>query len=64
MVNTIVVWQKSKLTLSVDIKEDRIYYKRYIKKFMGITDSQIFIALFTALITGVLAVRLGLELYK
>jgi photosystem I reaction center subunit XII len=31
---------------------------------MGISDSQIFIALFTALITGVLAVRLGLELYK
>ena len=31
---------------------------------MGISDSQIFIALFTALITGVLAVRLGIELYK
>ncbi|RYX99996.1 MAG: photosystem I reaction center subunit XII [Cyanobacteriota bacterium] len=31
---------------------------------MGISDSQIFIALFTALITGILAVRLGLELYK
>lgn len=31
---------------------------------MEISDSQIFIALFTALITGVLAVRLGLELYK
>ena len=31
---------------------------------MGISDSQIFIALFTALITGILAVRLGIELYK
>nr|YP_009725368.1 M polypeptide of photosystem I [Trebouxia lynnae]ABX82649.1 M polypeptide of photosystem I [Trebouxia aggregata]QHO63874.1 M polypeptide of photosystem I [Trebouxia lynnae] len=31
---------------------------------MGISDSQIFIALFTALITGILAVRLGFELYK
>ena len=31
---------------------------------MGVSDSQIFVALFTALITGVLAVRLGVELYK
>ena len=31
---------------------------------MPITDSQIFIALFIALITGVLAVRLGTELYR
>ena len=31
---------------------------------MGISDSQVFVALFTALITGVLAVRLGVELYK
>nr|YP_001382185.1 photosystem I subunit XII [Pleurastrum terricola]ABO69323.1 M polypeptide of photosystem I [Pleurastrum terricola] len=31
---------------------------------MSISESQIFIALFTALITGVLAVRLGTELYK
>jgi photosystem I reaction center subunit XII len=32
--------------------------------FMAIADSQIFIALFIALITGILAVRLGIELYK
>jgi len=31
---------------------------------MAIADSQIFIALFIALITGILAVRLGIELYK
>nr|YP_009106456.1 M polypeptide of photosystem I [Geminella minor]AIT95253.1 M polypeptide of photosystem I [Geminella minor] len=31
---------------------------------MPISESQIFIALFTALITGVLAIRLGIELYK
>jgi photosystem I reaction center subunit XII len=31
---------------------------------MPISESQIFVALFTALITGVLAVRLGIELYK
>ena len=31
---------------------------------MAINDSQIFILLFNALLTGVLAVRLGLELYK
>lgn len=31
---------------------------------MPITDSQIFVALFIALITGVLAVRLGTELYR
>ena len=31
---------------------------------MGVSDSQVFVALFTALITGVLAVRLGVELYK
>nr|YP_009105905.1 M polypeptide of photosystem I [Microthamnion kuetzingianum]AIT94689.1 M polypeptide of photosystem I [Microthamnion kuetzingianum] len=31
---------------------------------MAISESQIFIALFTALITGILAVRLGVELYK
>nr|AIT94580.1 M polypeptide of photosystem I [Chlorosarcina brevispinosa] len=31
---------------------------------MAISESQIFIALFTALITGILAVRLGTELYK
>ena len=31
---------------------------------MGISDSKIFIELFTELITGILAVRLGLELYK
>lgn len=31
---------------------------------MSISESQIFIALFTALITGILAVRLGTELYK
>ena len=29
-----------------------------------ITDSQIFVALFAALITGILAVRLGIELYR
>jgi len=29
-----------------------------------ISESQIFIALFIALITGILAVRLGIELYK
>lgn len=32
--------------------------------FMNITDSQIFVALFVALFTGVLALRLGAELYK
>nr|YP_009105459.1 M polypeptide of photosystem I [Parietochloris pseudoalveolaris]AIT94086.1 M polypeptide of photosystem I [Parietochloris pseudoalveolaris] len=31
---------------------------------MPISESQIFIALFTALITGIFAVRLGIELYK
>nr|AIT94154.1 M polypeptide of photosystem I [Marsupiomonas sp. NIES 1824] len=31
---------------------------------MSITDSQVFLALFIALITGVLAVRLGTELYR
>nr|YP_009106361.1 M polypeptide of photosystem I [Fusochloris perforata]AIT95177.1 M polypeptide of photosystem I [Fusochloris perforata] len=31
---------------------------------MAITESQIFIALFLSLITGILAVRLGIELYK
>nr|YP_009105718.1 M polypeptide of photosystem I [Neocystis brevis]AIT94408.1 M polypeptide of photosystem I [Neocystis brevis] len=31
---------------------------------MALSDSQIFIALFTALITGILAVRLGIALYK
>jgi photosystem I reaction center subunit XII len=31
---------------------------------MAISESQIFIALFSALITGILAVRLGVELYK
>ncbi len=31
---------------------------------MPITDSQVFLALFIALITGVLAVRLGTELYR
>jgi photosystem I reaction center subunit XII len=29
-----------------------------------LTDSEIFIALFIALITGILAVRLGTQLYK
>jgi photosystem I reaction center subunit XII len=31
---------------------------------MPISDSQVFVALFVALVTGVLAVRLGVELYK
>nr|ACQ90771.1 M polypeptide of photosystem I [Neglectella solitaria] len=31
---------------------------------MSISESQIFIALFIALITGIFAVRLGIELYK
>jgi photosystem I reaction center subunit XII len=31
---------------------------------MNITDSQIFVALFVALFTGVLALRLGAEIYK
>jgi photosystem I reaction center subunit XII len=31
---------------------------------MAITDSQVFLALFISLITGVLAVRLGTELYR
>jgi photosystem I reaction center subunit XII len=31
---------------------------------MPLSESQIFIALFIALITGILAVRLGVELYK
>jgi photosystem I reaction center subunit XII len=31
---------------------------------MNITDSQIFALLFVALFTGVLALRLGVELYK
>jgi photosystem I reaction center subunit XII len=31
---------------------------------MAISESQIFIALFFSLITGILAVRLGVELYK
>ena len=31
---------------------------------MPISDSQVFIALFIALFTGILAVRLGLELYS
>lgn len=30
---------------------------------MPLSDSQIFVALFIALLTGILAVRLGLELY-
>ena len=32
--------------------------------FMNITDSQIFVGLFVSLFTGVLALRLGVELYK
>ena len=35
-------------------------HKRHL---MPISDSQVFIALFIALFTGILAVRLGLELY-
>jgi photosystem I reaction center subunit XII len=31
---------------------------------MPISESQIFIALFIALISGIFAVRLGIELYK
>ncbi len=31
---------------------------------MALTESQIFIALFTALFTGILALRLGVALYK
>ena len=31
---------------------------------MAISESQIFLALFIALITGILAVRLGIELYE
>lgn len=31
---------------------------------MAISESQIFIALFISLITGILALRLGVELYK
>lgn len=31
---------------------------------MSLSDSQIFIALFVSLITGVLALKLGTELYK
>nr|YP_010455896.1 photosystem I protein M [Tetraselmis marina]YP_010455913.1 photosystem I protein M [Tetraselmis marina]UUA64572.1 photosystem I protein M [Tetraselmis marina]UUA64589.1 photosystem I protein M [Tetraselmis marina] len=31
---------------------------------MTISDSQVFIALFIALITGILAVRLGTSLYR
>lgn len=31
---------------------------------MSLSESQIFIALFIALITGILALRLGVELYK
>jgi photosystem I reaction center subunit XII len=31
---------------------------------MALSDSQIFIALFISLLTGVLAVKLGTELYK
>ena len=30
---------------------------------MSITESQIFVALFSALVTGLLAIRLGVELY-
>ncbi len=30
---------------------------------MNISESQIFVALFSALITGLLAIRLGVELY-
>ena len=30
---------------------------------MPISDSQVFIALFTALLAGILAIRLGIELY-
>jgi len=38
-------------------------YKKRINS-MPISESQIFIALFIALMTGILAVRLGVELYK
>ena len=31
---------------------------------MNISDNQIFVALFIALLTGILSVRLGIELYK
>ena len=31
---------------------------------MILVDNQVYIALFVALITGILAVRLGIELYK
>ena len=37
---------------------------RFLKIFTMLTDSQVFIALFVALITGILAVRLGTQLYK
>jgi len=33
-------------------------------KFIMLSDSQVFIALFVSLITGLLAVRLGTQLYK
>ena len=39
-------------------------YHLYKIQLMPISDSQVFIALFIALFTGILAVRLGLELYS
>ena len=35
-----------------------------LNNFMPISDSEIFVALFVALLTGILAVRLGIELYR
>jgi photosystem I reaction center subunit XII len=41
-----------------------LFFRKDKLQFMALSDSQIFIALFTALITGILAVRLGIALYK
>jgi len=36
----------------------------YRRKLMGLSDSQVFTAMLLALVTGVLALQLGNELYK
>ena len=49
------------------VKKACIFYiivKKDKYKVMAISESQIFLALFIALITGILAVRLGIELYE
>ena len=49
--------------MKLQVERISIFYFTSIYKNM-LSDSQVFIALFVALITGILAVRLGTQLYK